>query len=398
MTTYEYIAKNEQGEIFSGFCENFSNRALLKKDLAKMGDTLIKVRRKKNPKLKNAKISQDEIVTFTFKLAGMCSAGLSITDCLETLHDQTEIRSFKYILADIKKSISSGSTLKNAFGKYRNVFSDFFLGMLEAGETGGKLSETLEASANYLERRADFKRKVKSAFAYPIIVGIMCFLVVSALIVFVVPVFSKIYKRMHVPLPGPTQTLIVISDIVRNWWWLILFLIVLLISAYKLLKNKPAIKARWDALKLNIPVLAKFNRKVVASQFIRTFAMLSSAGVPLVKALEVANIVVSNAKVSEITAELQKSISKGNRVADSLKQFEIFPAIIPQLAASGEEAGKLSEMLNKGADFLDKDIDRMIKSMLVRIEPILTAVMGIIIGFILISVYLPMFDYMTHFK
>ena len=126
--------------------------------------------------------------------------------------------------------------------------------------------------------------------------------------------------------------------------------------------------------------------------------MLTSAGVSLVKAFEVANIVVSNAKVSEITSQLQKSISKGNTVAGSLKQFDIFPPVISQLAASGEEAGKLSEMLNKGADFLDKDIDRMIKSMLVRIEPILTAVMGVIIGFILISVYLPMFDYMTHLK
>ena len=126
--------------------------------------------------------------------------------------------------------------------------------------------------------------------------------------------------------------------------------------------------------------------------------MLNAAGVSLVKAFEVANIVVSNTKISEITAQLQKSISKGNTVANSLKQFDIFPPVIAQLAASGEEAGKLSEMLNKGADFLDKDIDRMIKSLLVRIEPILTAVMGVIIGFILISVYLPMFDYMTHLK
>ncbi len=398
MAVYEYTAKNENGEIFSGVCENLSSIALLRDDLAKMGDTLIKAKPKKNPHLKRARISRDEIVTFAFKLAGMCSAGLSITGCLETLHDQTENRSFKLILADIRKNIVAGSTLKDAFGKYRNIFSDFFLGMLEAGETGGKLSQTLEASADYLERRADFRRKVKSAFAYPIIVGVMCFLVVAALVVFVVPVFSKIYKKMHVPLPGPTQTLIIVSEVVRNWWWLILICLAILIFAFKLLKRKPSVKAKWDALKLNMPVIAKFNRLVVASQFIRTFAMLTSAGVSLVKAFEVANIVVSNAKVSEITAQLQKSISKGNTVASSLKQFDIFPPVISQLAASGEEAGKLSEMLNKGADFLDKDIDRMIKSMLVRIEPILTSVMGVIIGFILISVYLPMFDYMTHLK
>ncbi|MBN2590282.1 MAG: type II secretion system F family protein [Sedimentisphaerales bacterium] len=397
MATIEYVAKRENGEVFSGICDN-SSVALLREDLAKMGDSLIKVKRQKKKRFKNARIPQDEIVTFTFKLAGMCSAGLSITGSLESLHDQTENQSFKIILADIKKNIAAGSTLKNAFGKYRNVFSDFFLGMIEAGETGGKLSQTLEASAEYLEKRADFRHKIKSAFAYPIIVGIMCFLVVTALVIFVVPVFSKIYKRMHVPLPGPTQVLIIISDVIHHWWWLILVCLAALIYGFILLKRKKSVKAKWDALKLNMPVIGKFNRMVVASQFTRTFAMLNSAGVSLVKAFEVASIVVSNAKVSEITAELQKSVSKGNTVAGSLKQFDIFPPVISQLAAAGEEAGKLSEMLNKGADFLDKDIDRMIKSMLVRIEPILTAVMGVIIGFILISMYLPMFDYMNHLQ
>ena len=398
MAVYEYTAKNENGEIISGVCENLASTALLRNDLAKMGNVLINAKRRKNFVPGHAKISQDEIVTFAFKLAGMCSAGLSITGCMDTLYDQTRNHSFKMILGDIRKSIAAGSTLKDAFGKYRNIFSDFFIGMLEAGETGGKLSQALQASASYLERRADFRRKLRSAFAYPVIVGIMCFLVVASLVIFVVPVFSKIYKRMHVPLPGPTQALIGISDMIRYWWWLILICIVVSIFTFKILKKKPAVKVKLDSLKLNMPLISKLNRMIVVSQFIRTFAMLTSAGVSLVKALEVANIVVSNSKVSEITAQLQKSISKGNTVADSLKQYDIFPPVIPQLAASGEEAGKLSDMLNKGVDFIDKDIDRIIKTMLVRVEPVLTTVMGIIIGFILISVYLPMFDYMTHLK
>ena len=166
----------------------------------------------------------------------------------------------------------------------------------------------------------------------------------------------------------------------------------------KLFWKKAHLKDKWDAFKLNIPVLAKFNRMVVASGFIRTFAMLVSAGVSLVKALNIASIVVNNTKVAEISGQLAKSIQSGNTVADSLKSSDIFPPVIIQLAASGEEAGTLSEMLNKGADFLDKDIDRIIKALLVKIEPALTLIMGIIVGFILISVYLPMFDYMEHFK
>lgn len=398
MAVYEYIAKDINGNKFSGVCSDIDNVAVLRNDLAKMGDTLLKAKRRKSDLSKRVRITQDEIVTFTFKLAGMCSAGLSITGCLETLEEQTLNRSFKQIISDIRRNISAGATLRTAFGKHREIFSDFFLGMLEAGQTGGKLSETLEASAVYLEKRADFRRKIKAAFAYPVIVGVMCFGVISALVIFVIPVFAKLYKKMHVPLPAPTQILISLSVLVRDFWPIILILCGALALLWRFLRKDQRLKARWDLFKLNMPFMAKFNRIVVATQFIRTFAMMISAGVPLVKALEVAKEVVSNARVSEITAQLQHSIQAGNTVAGSLKDFPLFPPLIIQLAASGEEAGKLSEMLNKGADFLDKDIDRMLKAMLVKLEPALTAIMGLIIGFILISVYLPMFDYMSHLE
>jgi len=398
MAVYEYVAKDENGNKFSGVCGDIDNIAVLRSDLAKMGDTLLKAKRKKSNALKRARITQDEIVTFTFKLAGMCSAGLSLTGCLETLEEQTLNQSFKQVLSDIRRSISAGAMLKAAFEKHRDIFSDFFLGMLEAGQTGGKLSETLEASAVYLEKRADFRRKIRSAFAYPVIVGLMCFGVITALVIFVIPVFAKLYKKMHVPLPAPTQALIGLSILVRNWWPIILVLCGTLVFLWRFFRKNPRLKVRWDLFKLNMPLLAKFNRMVIATQYIRTFAMMTSAGVPLVKALEIAKEVVNNTKISEITSHLQQSIQAGNTVAGSLKNYDVFPPIIVQLAASGEEAGTLSEMLNKGADFLDKDIDRMMKSLLVKLEPALTAIMGLVIGFILISVYLPMFDYMSHLE
>ena len=398
MATYEYTAKDENGNMFSGIYDNIENIAVLREDLAKMGETLLKAKRKKSHTSKRARITQDEIVAFTYKLAGMCSAGLSITGSLETLEEQTVNQSFKQILSDIRRRVSAGATLKDAFGAYRDVFSDFFLGMLEAGQTGGKLSETLEASANYLEKRGDFRRRILSTFAYPVIVGIMCFGVIAALVIFIIPVFEKLYKKMHVPLPGPTQALINLSIIVRDWWWMILLLFGAAVFLWRFLRKDPRLKARWDFFKLNMPLLAKFNRTILAAHYVRTFAMMVSAGVSLVKALEVAGEVVSNAKVFEITTQLKQSIQAGNTVAYSLKNHDLFPPLITQLAASGEESGKLSEMLNKGADFLDKDIDRTMKAMIVRMEPALTAIMGLVIGFILISVYLPMFDYMSHLE
>jgi len=398
MAVYEYTARDETGSKFSATCNDIENVSMLGEELAKMGYVLVKARRKKDPATKRQKIKQSEVVAFTYKFAGMYSAGVSILRCLETLEEQSENQVFEYIIADIRKSIETGSSLKKAFEKYGKIFPDFFLGMLEAGESGGKLATALEMSAVYLEKQADLKRKVKSAFAYPVVVSITCLIVVISLLVFVVPVFTRLYGQLHVPLPGPTQALVNLSNLVRNWWWAVLIVAAAAVIVWRRFSGNPYAGAKWDAFKLNMPVFAKLNRMVAVSNFMRTFAMLASVGVALVKALEVASLVAHNHTLSEIAKELQEEIEAGNPVAKSLKNYSIFPPMITQLAASGEEAGKLAEMLNKGVDFLDKDIDRTINALLVKIEPALTLIMGVVVGFLLMGVYLPMFDYMGHFK
>ena len=398
MAVYEYTAKDEDGNKFFGTYNDVDSVAVLRGELAKMGETLLKAKRKKTEGGKRVKIKQDEVVAFIYKFSGMYSAGLSITRCLETIEEQTENQSFKYILTDIIQSIETGTTLKEAFGKYKNVFSDFFIGMLEAGESGGKLSETLEMSASYMESQADLKRKVKAAFAYPIVVGVMCIVIVTILVIFIIPVFSKLYKQLHVPLPGPTQALVSLSVLFRSWWWIVLPAIMVSVFLFRWFSKKTYIKARWDVFKLNMPVFARLNRMVVVSRFMRTFAMLASAGISLIKALDVASMVANNSRITEIAGQLQQSIEAGHSVASSLIDYDIFPPIITQMVSSGEEAGKLPEMLNKGVDFLDKDIDQTIKALLVKLEPAMTLIMGIIVGFILMGVYLPMFDYMSRIK
>ena len=398
MAVYEYTAKDETGSIFSGKYNDIKNATMLRKELAKMDYTFIKAHRLRDPVKRRKKIKQMEVVNFAYKLAGMYSAGLTIISCLETLEKQTENQDFRHIIADIRQNIEAGANLQKAFGKYRNVFSNFFVGMLQAGETGGKLATALEMSAEYLEQQANIKQKVKSAFAYPIVVGIMCFVIVVFLLAFIIPVFSKLYKRLHVPMPGPTQILIDLSYLILNWWWAIIVVGFTAVVLLQRLFKKTYFRARWDVFKLNMPVFAKLNRTVVVSKFTRTFAMLASVGVSLVEALDVASQVANNYKITEIAKELQDSIRTGNPVASSLQSHDIFPPIITQLAASGEEAGALPEMLNKGADFLDKDIDRTIKALLVKIEPAIMVIMGIIVGFILISTYLPMFDYMVYIQ
>jgi len=398
MAVYEYTASDEDGNRFTGTYNGAEGVAVLREELAKMGNTLIKTRRIKPQAQKRQKVKQDEVVTFVYRLAGMCSAGLPITKSLETVEQQTESQTFKHILSDIRQSIETGSNLKNAFEKHNNIFSNFFIGMLEAGESGGKLAETLEISAAYMEKQADLRRKIKSAFAYPIVVGVMCVAIVSVLVIFIIPVFSKLYQQLHVALPGPTQALVTVSEMVRQCWWLVLLLIAAAIFLSRKLSKNPQLKTRWDLFKLNMPVFAKLNRMVVVSRFMRTFAMMASAGIAFVKALETASVVANNSKIYEIAGRLQQAIEEGNPFADSLREHAIFPPIITQMVDSGEEAGKLPEMLNKGLDFLDKDIDRTVKALLVKLEPAMTLIMGLIVGFILMGVYLPMFDYMGRVK
>jgi type IV pilus assembly protein PilC len=398
MAIYEYTARDGDGNKFVGVYHDVHSVAVLREELAKMGNTLLKAKRSNPEAQKRQKIKQVEVVAFVYKLAGMCSAGVSITRSLETVELQTENQAFKHVLRDIRQSIETGATLKDAFEKHKTIFSNFFIGMLEAGESGGKLAETLEMSASYMEKQIDIKHKVNSAFAYPVVVGIMCIVIVTALVIFIIPVFSKLYKQLHVALPVPTQALVTLSVIVRQWWWLIFILIAGVVFLSQRFSKAPYLKAKWDLFKLNMPVFARLNRMVVVSRFMRTFAMLASSGISFVKALDIANAVANNSKISEITSQLQKSIEEGNGLAESMRKHDIFPPIITQMVASGEEAGELTAMLNKGLDFLDKDIDRTVKTLLVKLEPAMTLIMGIIVGFILMGVYLPMFDYMSRIK
>src|SRR4030042_72780 len=260
MAVYQYVAKDETGRKFSGIYTDIDNVTGLRDELSKIGYVLVKARRKKGSTVRRRRIKQLEVMTFAYKFAGMYSAGLSIVNCLEALEEQTENQTFKDIIADIRQNIQTGSSLKNACEKYRNIFSDFFLGMVEAGETGGKLGKTVDKSAVYLEKQADIRRKVFSAFAYPATVTIMCLAVIIFLLLFVIPVFMKLYQQAHVPLPAPTRLLVGLSSLVTEKWWLILIVTAAGTMALRWFFQYPRVKQWWDAFKLKMTVFGKLNR------------------------------------------------------------------------------------------------------------------------------------------
>jgi type IV pilus assembly protein PilC len=401
MAVYTYVAKDDKGVMLTGTYTDVESSSALRDELEKIGYTLVKARRGKQDikkRLMWGKVKQSDVAAFAYKFAGMYSAGLPILRCLETLEQQADNPAFKCILTQVKEDVGTGSSLKAAFARHKGVFSDFFLGMVEAGELGGKLGETLEMSASYLEKQVALKQKIKAAFTYPVLVTIMCLVVVTFLLVFVIPVFSKLYAQVKAPMPGPTLILVAASAFVRQWWWAMIIVIGISVLAVKKLVANPMFRAKWDDFKLNMPVFGRLNRMLVASHFTRTFAMLSSVGVPVIRSLDMASLVAHNHTVSGITKEMQKAIQAGTPMSVSLKRYDIFPTVIIQMASSGEEVGMLPEMLGKGVEILDKDIERSINSLLVKLEPILTLTMGLIVAFILMGAYLPMFDYMGHLK
>jgi type IV pilus assembly protein PilC len=398
MAAYHYTARDGAGNEFSSLYTNIESVESLRNELVKLGYVLVQARRERAARRPRSHVRQRDVAAFAYKFGGMYSAGLPIASCLETLEQQTDSHAFRTIIADVRRHVAAGASLKAAFEPHRKIFSDFFLGMIDAGESSGRLSQSLEASARYLEKRLDLQQKTRAAFVYPIVVGLVCSIVVTCLLIFVVPVFSQLYKKMHVQLPGPTRMLVTLSVVLRYWWWLLPLAVAGFVLGLRRLFAHPNVRLHWDRLKMRIPFFGPLHRCVLVSQFVRTFGMLVSVGVPIIEALATAGRVAHNEEISQITADLQQAIRAGRPIAGSLQAHGLFPPMVVQLVASGEEAGILPEMLAKAADLLDKDADKLAASLLVKLEPALTILMGLVIGLILIGVYLPMFDYMAHLR
>ncbi len=398
MPAFQYIARDASGRERRGTYDEIADASERRSELTRIGYDLVRARRVKDHPAGRSRIKAEDIVTCAYKFSGMYSAGLSVTSCLETLADQAERPMLRLVLSDVKKRIEAGASLTKAFEPHRTIFSQFFLGMLEAGEASGKLAEALEMSAVYLEKREQLRARVRSAFVYPIAVGVVCLVVLLGLLLFVVPVFMKLYASLHVPLPWPTLLLVTLSKILRAWWWLLLPAAAGVGWTLKAVLRYGGLKRGWDRLKLRVPVFGRLNRLILVSRFMRPCTMLISVGVSVLDAFRIAGEIVRNAEMADVAADLQKMAQAGNPVGRALAAHDIFPSEIVQMAISGEQVGRLPDMLAKGVDLLDRDVERIIAALVVKLEPALTLVMGLVIGVVLMGVYLPMFDYMTHLK
>ena len=395
MVAYNYIVHSDSGRILKSHCQAASEAAL-HSQLKAMGYKVSSIVRKPASKIlgQRKRIKSQDIVSMCRRFSVMYSAGLDLMDCLSSLAKENESEKLSDILQDIHDSIAKGSDIAEAFSKYPKVFSPFFINMIRAGETTGKFNDVLRKLTVYVEKQYELKRKIHGALAYPLMVLVMILLVVTVMILFVVPVFSEVYMKLGTELPGPTVALILISN---NAAYILPCAVVLaggLWVLYKKARAIPAIRSYLDRMKLSIPLVGPVYHKAILLKFLHTLSLTISAGILLSDAILISRDVASNDVVSDAADMIGASINRGGTITDAIKLHGFFPQSIRHAFAAGEQSGKLGEMLSKFSSGIEQDVNDGIQKLITKIEPLAILILSFIVGFILLAIYLPIFDLM----
>ncbi len=394
MSQYQYTAHAvDDGKMLTSTCYA-DDENQVRSNLKRMGYTVDLVRPQKTNQIfgHRKRIKLVDLVNMCRRFSVMYTAGLPLMDCLSSLAQENESKNLSDTLQDIHQKIEQGSNVGDAFSKHPKVFSSFFVNLLRAGEAAGKFDYVLVQLAAYMEKQYELKRKIRQAFAYPLIVVVMIFLVVTVIMIVVVPAFSEVYTKLGVPLPGPTTALITISNNAGYIFPSIIVFAVGFCALYKKLRVIPAVKDRLDKSKLSMAMIGPVYHKVVLLKFIRTLSIMVSAGISLSEAITIAMDVADNTVASEAVSMIQRNIKRGGTITEAVKLHGFFPQTVVHAFSTGEEAGKLGEMLSKFANGVEQDVDDGIKRLVIKIEPMLMVVMSMVIGFILLAIYLPIFD------
>ncbi|MBM4260656.1 MAG: type II secretion system F family protein [Deltaproteobacteria bacterium] len=333
-----------------------------------------------------------DVSVFTRQFATMIDAGLPIVQCLSILSEQTSNKTFGNTLKTVRKNVEGGSTLAESLKKHPKIFDDLYVNMVEAGEMGGALNTILNRIALFIEKATKLKKKVKGAMIYPSTIVGVAVIVVAILLIFVIPVFAELYGSMGKALPAPTQITINISNwFVKNWWLMFLGIVgvCVAISAYY---KTPHGRMTIDRLLLRMPIIGDLLRKVAVARFSQNMAILLSSGVPILDGLAITSRTAGNKVVEKAIMEARTSISQGKTVAEPLKESGVFPAMVCQMVAVGENTGGLDTMLKKVSELYEDEVDDAVANLTALMEPMIMVILGVILGGLVISMYLPIFQ------
>jgi type IV pilus assembly protein PilC len=397
--TFAYKVKDKSGKLVEGSLEAENSQLVVTK-LRSMGFTPIEITQQggvnvhkelKLPGLSD-RVKLKDVSVFSRQFATMINSGLSLLRSLYILAEQTESKPLAAIVNQVRIDVETGSSLSQALAKHPKAFNRLYVSMVKAGEIGGALDSTLMRLAETIEKQVELRRKVKSAMTYPTVVAALVLIIVSAMLLFVIPMFEDIYKQLGGTLPAPTQFLIKISNFMRTFWWLIFGAEIGFAIWFRRWINSEEGRKKWDAIKLKVPIFGKLVRKTALARFSRTLSALVRSGVPILESLDIVAETAGNWVVASAVRDTQAAVKRGEPLSKRLEEHDVFPAMVVQMMAVGEETGALDEMLDKIADFYDQEVEATVDALTSLIEPLLIVVMGVCVGGMIISLYLPMFN------
>jgi type IV pilus assembly protein PilC len=338
-------------------------------------------------------VDSKELAIFTRQFSVMIDAGLPLVQCLEILAGQQENRMFQKILNGVRASVEGGATLSASMKQYDKVFDPLYYNMVEAGETGGILDTILQRLSMYIEKNVKLKRAVRSAMIYPVSVLGIAAMVIILLLWKVVPIFVTLFNGLDVDLPLPTRIVIALSNFVGSIYGLILVVFFIAAGfAIKFWYGTPQGRYIIDGLLLKAPIVGMVLRKIAVARFTRTLGTLISSGVPILEGLDITARTSGNAVIEKAISETRKAVEAGRSLVDPLKETDVFPGMVTQMIGVGEQTGAMDAMLQKIADFYEDEVDAAVKDLLTAIEPIMIVFLGVVVGGVVISMYLPLFS------
>jgi type IV pilus assembly protein PilC len=345
------------------------------------------------------RVKPSDLTVMTRQLATMISSGMTLLRALYVLEAQTEAKALRETIVDVRKDVEAGILLSEALARHPKVFDSLYVAMVRAGETGGMLEDALRRVADQLEKDDSLRRQVKAAMTYPTVIISFALIVLLALVAFLVPIFAKIFKDFGGQLPAITQFTVALSHIVTGYWYLLIGVTVGVVVAFQKWRKSSWGRPQWDALRLKVPFkIGDVVQKVALARWSRTLSSLTAAGVPILKAIEITGQTSGNYTVEKAMGNVIESVRTGGTIAAPLKEAPVFPAMVAHMVGVGEETGALDTMLTKVADFYEDEVAAAVKALTSILEPVMIVLVGSIVGFIVISMYMPMFKVYDQIK
>jgi len=392
MPSFAYTARSAAGELKSATIDAASKDDVIAQ-LRRQRLTLVKIEdESKKKKRRLGRIKTRDIVIFTRQFSTMINSGLPLVQALDILSKQTDNKALASVTREVVLDVESGHTLADALRKHPKAFSELYVNMVAAGEAGGILDTILMRLATFMEKNDALIRKVKGAMIYPGVIMSVAFIAVTTLLLFVIPVFQKMFGSVGLALPMPTRIVIGASTLLKSYWWLIGGVGTAAVMFLTKYYHTPDGKLRLDRMLLRVPILGDVLRKSAVSRFTRTLGTLISSGVSILDGLEITAKTAGNRVIQDAIMASRASIAGGDTIAQPLAKSKVFPPMVISMISVGEQTGGLDEMLSKIADFYDEEVDAAVTGLLAALEPLMIVFLGVVVGGMVVAMYLPIFD------